>query len=1105
MKIARKISFSFFAVALILASASATIFYSIAKDGLRKSIDNNLATECCFRSDNIKTYLKMLEVSVGQLSKSVVLENFLIINSKEDPQQSEEAFKQALRRLKNTKEANSAIAEFLLMDKTGKVVVSSNESSIGVDKSADSYFLGGQEEIYIKDVYYSETYKEPLMAASAPILNSQTGELLGVLAARVRLNDLNNIIVSEIGMGKTGEIYVVNKHGFMITPSRFREGAVLKQKVDTLNTKQALLDKGVEHLLSQDQDKMAEVFPDYRGVQVLGAHEYLPQMDWMVLAEIDAKEALAPLAKLRLVFILIVFIVPFSAWLLGIFISGLIIGPLHKLHKGTEVIGSGNLDYKVGTSAKDEVGQLSRAFDDMAGHLKKTTTSIENLNREVAERKRVEKALSENEERFRQLFESSRDAIMTLDRGGFIDCNNQTLELFGIAEKADFIKKIPSVFSPLLQPDGSDSLSASNKHIEQAFKEGTNFFEWVHKRQDGSTFPAEVLLSRFQLQEEVYLQATVRDITERRRIEEEKKRILIQQQGINILQQALIAPSVLENKLKTITDNIVRIFNVDFCRIWVIQPGDLCTKGCIHAAVKEGPHVCRFRDKCLHLFASSGRYTHINGGHHRVPFDCYKIGRVASGKEHKFLTNDVTNDPRVHNHDWARELGLVSFAGYQLKVPSGETIGVLALFAKHPILPTEDALLDNLSSATAFIIQQATAEEKIKDANREWFDTFNSISDFVFILNKESVITKVNKAFLDALQLKEENVLGKKCYEIVHKSCASWPNCPHQKTIVDNESHTEIVEDPGLGLPLMVTTSPILNDKGELLGSVHIAKDITQIKKAENELLAAKKGLEEKAWGLAKANEMMKVLYKEVEQKNKELIRLEELKTNFLSTISHELRTPLTAIKEGISIVLDGASGAINNEQQEFLGIAKRNVDRLGRLINDVLDFQKLESGKTVFNIQPNDINAVAKEVSETMLSVAERKGLELKLDFEQNLPQVQFDRDKIIQVLTNLVNNAIKFTEKGSICVQISREDNFIKVSVKDSGIGIKDEDMPRMFTRFEQLDTGMTRKTGGTGLGLSISKEIIEKHNGKIWAESEFGKGTAFHFILPIKERRG
>jgi signal transduction histidine kinase len=162
-------------------------------------------------------------------------------------------------------------------------------------------------------------------------------------------------------------------------------------------------------------------------------------------------------------------------------------------------------------------------------------------------------------------------------------------------------------------------------------------------------------------------------------------------------------------------------------------------------------------------------------------------------------------------------------------------------------------------------------------------------------------------------------------------------------------------------------------------------------------------------------------------------------------------------------------------------------------------------SGKTVFNIQPNDINAVAKEVSETMLSVAERKGLELKLDFEQNLPQVQFDRDKIIQVLTNLVNNAIKFTEKGSICVQISREDNFIKVSVKDSGIGIKDEDMPRMFTRFEQLDTGMTRKTGGTGLGLSISKEIIEKHNGKIWAESEFGKGTAFHFILPIKERRG
>ena len=191
------------------------------------------------------------------------------------------------------------------------------------------------------------------------------------------------------------------------------------------------------------------------------------------------------------------------------------------------------------------------------------------------------------------------------------------------------------------------------------------------------------------------------------------------QQDINMLRQLLLAPVALHNKLKAITDGIVRIFNADFCRIWLIRPGDLCEKGCVHAGVKEGPHICRFRDKCLHLMASSGRYTHMDGGHARVPFGCYKIGLIASGEEHKFLTNDVVNDPRVHNHEWARELGLVSFAGYQLKIPDGETIGVMALFAKHPILPNEDAILDNLSITIAFVTQQASAKDGLDKAYAE--------------------------------------------------------------------------------------------------------------------------------------------------------------------------------------------------------------------------------------------------------------------------------------------------------------------------------------------------------------------------------------------------
>ena len=239
---------------------------------------------------------------------------------------------------------------------------------------------------------------------------------------------------------------------------------------------------------------------------------------------------------------------------------------------------------------------------------------------------------------------------------------------------------------------------------------------------------------------------------------------------------------------------------------------------------------------------------------------------------------------------------------------------------------------------------------------------------------------------------------------------------------------------------------------------------------------------------------------KQVEQKLKEAM---EIKSQFISMASHELRTPLTAIKEGIAIVMDGSTGKINDEQEDFLGMAKRNVDRLARLINDVLDFQKLEAGGIKFNIQEKDINEVVKEVYETMVPLTKEKGLNFVVKLDENLPKARFDNDKIIQVLTNIVNNAIKFTEKGTITVTTSKQDNVVCVAVQDTGPGVKKEDIQKLFHKFEQLAKLDDRKTGGTGLGLAISKEIVEKHNGKIWAESKYGKGMTFYFTLPVMEK--
>ncbi|MFA6142906.1 MAG: ATP-binding protein [Candidatus Omnitrophota bacterium] len=677
--------------------------------------------------------------------------------------------------------------------------------------------------------------------------------------------------------------------------------------------------------------------------------------------------------------------------------------------------------------------------------------------------------------------------------GRFLEANPTVVKMFNAPSREEFLKVGVSriYFNPSRRKEFSDNLLTHgvirNEVSQYKTFDGRIFWGSVtavaKKDEDGNT----------------YFDGIIEDVTEKKEAEAQIAKIANQQQEINKLQQTLLAPAPLDSKAGAITDGIVRIFDVDFCRIWLIRPGDLCDKGCVHAGVKDGPHVCRFRDKCLHLVSSSGRYAGINGSHQRVPFDCYKIGRIASGKEHRFLTNDVINDPKVHDHEWARKLGLVSFAGYKLRIPDGKVFGVLALFAKHKITPGEDALLDGLGSAAAFVIQQVAAEESLARANKEWADTFDAISDIVFILNKDSNITKVNKVFLGTFKLKESDVIGKKCYEVVHKKQAPWINCPHQKTIADGKPHTEQVDDPALGLPLLVSTSPIFDEKGQFIGTVHIAKDISNIRKTEAELRKAKEDLEIEARVLAKANDGISKLNKDLASANEQLKKLDQLKTDFVSNVSHELRTPLSIVKEGVSLILDKIPGDVNEKQEHILSTAKNNIDRLTRIIDDLLDMSKIESGKVVLNKTKFNINDLAAKITDSFITKANSKGLKINVTIPDKEIFIHADADRINEVFINLINNAIKFTEKGSIDISIKDNADFVLCSVADTGMGISKENLPKIFNKFQQFSRAAGPGEKGTGLGLSIVKGIIDLHKGDIRIDSELGKGSVFTFTLP------
>ncbi len=261
-------------------------------------------------------------------------------------------------------------------------------------------------------------------------------------------------------------------------------------------------------------------------------------------------------------------------------------------------------------------------------------------------------------------------------------------------------------------------------------------------------------------------------------------------------------------------------------------------------------------------------------------------------------------------------------------------------------------------------------------------------------------------------------------------------------------------------------------------------------------------------------------LYEEIKNTNTKLERLERLKSEFISIVSHELRTPLTAIKNSLEICLSGKAGDVSSIMDNFLNMAQRNVTRLSGIINDLLDLSKVEAGKMDFKFEKANINTPVEFMKNTFDSVAKDKNIDLILEKDENLSLTYFDNQRIEQVMSNLISNAIKFTnENGKIVVKtenINEADidkslifgvenpvfykHYVKISVKDSGIGIAPEDLKKVFDQFQQIENPLNRKNGGTGLGLPIAKQLIEAHRGFIWVESELNRGTTFSFVIPV-----
>ncbi len=357
----------------------------------------------------------------------------------------------------------------------------------------------------------------------------------------------------------------------------------------------------------------------------------------------------------------------------------------------------------------------------------------------------------------------------------------------------------------------------------------------------------------------------------------------------------------------------------------------------------------------------------------------------------------------------------------------------------------------------------------------------NTIPAFVFFKDTAYRYVLVNKSFVNFIDLPESEIIGKTLQNLTFSHLLLNSYSKHEKRVmeegVEEYNITEKLEKNNQTLWLNTNLAPVKNSQNEIIGLVGISWDITSNKIYEEELKKAKILAEEGT----------------------------KTKSQFLANMSHEIRTPLNGIL-GMAQILNETR--LTKKQKDIVNILSTSGENLLVLINDILDFSKIEAGKINFINKDFRLDKPIREIYDILSRRAEEKGLLLYIDLGKNLPAyVNGDEFRFKQVVLNLVNNAIKFTEKGNIRISLenlgsNKERHTIKVSVKDTGVGIPEEKKNKLFQSFSQLDSSSTKRHEGTGLGLAISKLLVQIMKGEIGVDSEPGKGSTFWFTASFKK---